>query len=76
LKIAVDIDGVLADQVGAVLKIIERDFGLKYNKSDVNCAHWTFYGREIWSEIARLLGDPEYTLNIPLIEGSQEGVIS
>jgi len=74
LKIAVDIDGVLADQVGAVLKIIERDFGLKYSKSDVDCAHWTFSGREIWSEIARLLADPEYTLNIPLIEGSQEGV--
>ena len=74
LKIAVDIDGVLADQVGAVLKIIERDFGLKYSKSDVDCAHWTFYGREIWSEIARLLADPEYALNIPLIEDSQEGV--
>ena len=74
MRIAVDIDGVLADQVGAVLKIIERDLGLKYNKSDVNCAHWTFYGREIWSEIARLLADPEYTLNLPLIEGSQKGI--
>ena len=74
LKIAIDIDGVLADQVGAVLEIIERDFGLKYRKSDVNRAHWTISGREIWSEIARLLADPEYTLNIPLIDGSQEGI--
>jgi 5'(3')-deoxyribonucleotidase len=74
LKIAVDVDGVLADQVGAVLKVIENEYGLKYLKSDVDRAHWTFSGREIWSEIARLLADPNYTLNIPLIEGSQRGI--
>jgi 5'(3')-deoxyribonucleotidase len=74
LKIAVDIDGVLADQVGAVLRVIEKEHGLKYFKSDVNRAHWTFSGREIWSEIAKLLADPEYTLNVPLIEGSQKGI--
>jgi len=74
LKIAVDIDGVLADQVGAVLRVIEKEYGLKYRKSDVNCAHWTFSGMEIWSEIARLLADQEYTLNIPVIEGSQKGM--
>lgn len=74
MKIAVDIDGVLADQVGAVLKVIEKEYGLTYLKSDVNHAHWTFSGREIWSEIARLLADPQYTLNLPLIEGSQEGI--
>jgi 5'(3')-deoxyribonucleotidase len=74
LKIAVDIDGVLADQVGAVLRVIEKEYGLRYLKSDVNRAHWTFSGREIWSEIARLLADPEYTLSIPLIEGSQKGM--
>jgi 5'(3')-deoxyribonucleotidase len=74
LKIAIDIDGVLADQVGAVLKVIEKEYGLKYLKSDVNRAHWTFSGREIWSEIARLLADPEYTLNVQLIEGSQKGI--
>jgi 5'(3')-deoxyribonucleotidase len=74
LKIAVDIDGVLADQVGAVLKVIEKEYGMKYLKSDVNRAHWTFSGREIWSEISRLLADPEYTLSVPLIEGSQKGI--
>jgi hypothetical protein len=62
LKIAIDVDGVLADQVGAVLKVIENEYGLKYLKSDVDRAHWTFSGREIWSEIARLLADPKYTL--------------
>jgi 5'(3')-deoxyribonucleotidase len=74
LRIAVDIDGVLADQVGAVLRVIEKEYGLKYLKSDVNCAHWTFSGREIWSEIARLLADSEYTLGVPLIKGSQRGI--
>lgn len=74
MKIAVDIDGVLADQIGAVLKVIEKEYGLRYLKSDVNRAHWTFSGREIWSEISRLLADPEYTLSVPLIEGSQRGI--
>jgi 5'(3')-deoxyribonucleotidase len=74
LKIAVDIDGVLADQVGAVLKVIEKEYGQKYYKSDVDRAHWTFGGRELWSEIGRLLADPEYTRSLPLIEGSQQGV--
>ena len=74
MKIAVDIDGVLADQVGAVLRVIEKEYGLKYLKSDVNRAHWTFSGGEIWSEISRLLADPEYTLSVPLIEGSQKGI--
>ena len=74
LKIAVDIDGVLADQVGAVLRVIEKEYGLKYLKSDVNSAHWTFSGREIWSEIGRLLADPEYTLSVPLIEDSQKSI--
>lgn len=74
MKIAVDIDGVLADQVSAVLKVIEKEYGLKYLKSDINRAHWTFSGREIWSEIGRLLADPDYTLSLPLIEGSQEGI--
>ena len=30
MRIAVDIDGVLADQVGAVLEVIEREYGEKY----------------------------------------------
>jgi 5'(3')-deoxyribonucleotidase len=74
LKIAVDIDGVLADQVGAVLKAIENEYGLKYSRSDINRAHWCFEGREIWSEIARLLADPEYVMQVPLIEGSQNAI--
>jgi 5'(3')-deoxyribonucleotidase len=74
LKIAVDIDGVLADQVSAVLDVIEKEYGLKYCKSDVDRAHWTFAGREIWSEITRLLDDPQYVMGVPLIEGSQGAI--
>ena len=74
MKIAVDIDGVLADQVGTVLKVIEKEYGVKYLKSDVDRAHWTFAGGELWSEIGRLLANPEYTLSLPLIEGSQKGI--
>jgi 5'(3')-deoxyribonucleotidase len=71
LKIAVDIDGVLADQVGAVLKRIEEKYGNKYSKDEVNCAHWSFKGRDIWSEITELLTDPEYVRGLSVIDGSQ-----
>ena len=74
MKIAVDIDGVLADQVGAVLKVIEREYGLKYSKRDIDRAHWSFGGIEIWTEIGKLLSDPEYVLQVPLIEGSQNAI--
>jgi 5'(3')-deoxyribonucleotidase len=74
LKIAVDIDGVLADQVSAVLLEIEKTYGRKYCKSDINRAHWSFEGIEIWSEIGRLLADPEYVMRVPLIDGSQKAI--
>jgi len=74
LKIALDIDGVLADQVGAVLKSIEKEYGQRYSKSEVNQAHWSFGGRDIWVEISKLLTDPEYVLAVPVIEGSQTAV--
>ena len=74
LKIAVDIDGVLADQVAAVLREIEREYGLIYSKSDVDRAHWTFEGREVWEEISRLLSDPEYVMQVPIIHGSQKAI--
>ncbi len=74
MKIAIDVDGVLADQVGAVLNVIEREYGLRYSKSDVNRAHWSFNGRDIWQEISRLLDDQEYVLGIAPIDGSKDAI--
>lgn len=71
MKIAVDIDGVLADQVGGALKKIEEKYGLRYSKDDVNRAHWSFGGRDIWLEISELLANPEYVMELSVIEGSQ-----
>lgn len=71
MRIAVDIDGVLADQVGAVLNKIEERYGNRYSRDEVNCAHWSFEGRDIWSEITELLADPEYVMGLSVIEGSQ-----
>lgn len=74
LKIGVDIDGVLADQVSAVLAEIEKDYGQRYRKSDITRAHWSADGIEIWAEIARLLSDPQYVMRVPLIEGAQNAI--
>ena len=74
LKIGFDIDGVLADQVAAVLNEIEKDYGRRYSKNDINRAHWSFDGIEIWTEISRLLSDPDYVLRVPVIEGAKKAV--
>ncbi len=74
MKIAIDIDEGLADQVGAVLKEIGKNYGQKYSQSDIHRAHWSFAGIGIWTEIARLLADPEYAMGVPLIEGSQKAI--
>ncbi|MDD4094452.1 MAG: hypothetical protein PHF94_07550 [Methanothrix sp.] len=74
MKIGIDIDGVLADQVSAVLKEIEKDYGRRYSKSDITRAHWSFDGIEIWTEISRLLSDPEYVMRVPTIEGARHAV--
>ncbi len=74
MKIALDVDGVLADQVAAVLKRIERDYGLRYTKNDVNRAHWSFEGKDVWEEISNLLKDPEYVMAVPVISGSQAAI--
>ncbi|RQW79418.1 MAG: hypothetical protein EHM14_08805 [Methanothrix sp.] len=74
MKIAIDVDGVLADQVGAVLNVIEQEYGLRYSKSDVDRAHWSFNGRDIWQEISRLLDDHEYVLGISPIDGSIDAI--
>jgi len=74
LRIAVDIDGVLADQRGAALQRIEKEYGQRYHRSEITRANWTFDGRDIQMEIYRLLKDPEYVMAIPVIEGSQAAV--
>ncbi len=74
MKIAVDIDGVLADQVSAVLRKIEERYGRRYSKEDINCVHWSFEGRDIWTEISELLTDPEYVMGLSVIEGSQKAL--
>lgn len=74
MRIGVDIDGVLADQVAAVLAEIEKDYGRRYSKSDIDRAHWSFDGIEIWTEISRHLSDPEYVLRVPTIEGARAAV--
>jgi hypothetical protein len=53
---------------------IKREYGQSFQKSDVNQAHWTFQGRDIWTEISRLLKDPEYVLSIPVIDGAKSAL--
>lgn len=69
-----DIDGVLADQVGAALKRIEKEYGQRYSQNEVDCWNWSFSGRELWLEVAKLLHDPEYVLSVPVMEGSQAAI--
>lgn len=71
--IAVDVDGVLADQVPHVLERAEKEFGVRMVKADVT--KWnTMVGNTPFDKlIARYLKDPEWVKAMPVIDGAREG---
>lgn len=74
LRIAVDVDGVLGDQVTPILSRINTDQGLSLSKNDITQWKSPAGKRTIDVEIEDALLDEEYILTMPLIESSQEGL--
>jgi 5'(3')-deoxyribonucleotidase len=74
LWIAVDVDGVLADQVGQILPVLERQFGYRANRADIT--KWDFpLGSSSFGAILRnQQKDPSFILDTPLIPGAREGM--
>jgi len=71
-RIGVDIDGVVADQVGHVLPRIREDFGISLTRNDVTDWRLPLSNSDIAVEINKALLDPEYVLSMPALPGASQ----
>jgi 5'(3')-deoxyribonucleotidase len=74
LKVAVDVDGVLADQVSLVLKRLNLRYGLTLRKDDITEWDYKIMDTNIKIEIEKALLERDYVLSLPVIQGSKEGM--
>lgn len=76
MRVAIDVDGVLADQVPGLLQRIEQRYGVKWSIEDI-----TAYNIPVTEDVHigmiavdALHNDPSYALSMPLIPGALEGM--
>jgi 5'(3')-deoxyribonucleotidase len=74
LKIAVDIDGVLADQVTPVLKRLNARFNLSLTNKDIMEWDQKIGNTNIKVEIENALLEKEHVLSLSVIQGAIEGM--
>jgi 5'(3')-deoxyribonucleotidase len=71
-SIAVDIDGVVGDQVPHVLARAEKEMGIKMSKQEIT--EWdTKVGKIPFDKlIAQYLLDPNFVLSMPIVSGAAD----
>jgi 5'(3')-deoxyribonucleotidase len=74
LKVAVDIDGVLADQVTLVLTRLNSRFNLSLTNNDIKEWDQKIGDTNIKVEIEKALMEKEYVLSLPVIQGAKDGM--
>jgi 5'(3')-deoxyribonucleotidase len=70
-RIGVDLDGVLADQVGHILPRINAEQGTSLTREDVDEWRLPLPRSDIACEINKALTDPEYVLTMPPLPGAK-----
>ncbi|MGB6836516.1 MAG: hypothetical protein WBF66_02300 [Dehalococcoidia bacterium] len=75
MRLGIDIDGVIGDQVRHVTRRIKRREGLSFRKRDIVQWDQPIGNSDIEQEIESAVRDPEYVLTMPLILGAT-GAIS
>ncbi len=74
LKVGVDIDGVLGDQVSPILPKINKKFCIKLKKKDIIKWDFEFGDSNIEIEINNALLCRDFVLNMPVINGAKNGI--
>ena len=74
MRIGVDIDGVLADQVGEVLKLVNKAQGTSLRRADIDEWDKIIGTTRIDEEIERALEDDSYVLRMACIPGARKGM--
>jgi uncharacterized HAD superfamily protein len=70
-RIGIDVDGVLADQVGHILPRINDQFNLALSRESVTDWRLRLPGSDISREINSALADPDYVLTMPPLPGAK-----
>jgi len=76
MRIAIDIDGVLADQVPGLLQRVWQQYGVRWSSEDINEYNIPVTKGVHIGMIAvdALRNDPDYALSMPLIPGALEAM--
>lgn len=72
--IAVDLDGVLGDQVNPVLEKLNKKFRLNLTKKDIVAWDTKIAATSIDVEIEQALLDEDYVQNMPPIDGAKDAI--
>jgi len=72
--IAVDMDGVLVEQVVPVLQKVKQEMGIELNKCDITEWEYAFEGTNIKTEIIRAEREREFVLQMPPMEYAREAL--
>lgn len=77
MKIAIDIDDVLANFIPSLIEFHNRTYATNFKKEDLTVYHfWEVWGgtrEEAIDKTYQFYETPEF-INLPLIEGAQEGI--
>ena len=73
-SIAVDVDGVVADQVPHVLARAEKEMGVKMTKTDITEWDTPVGGVPFDKLIAGYLLDPKFVLSMPVVRGAKSAL--
>lgn len=74
LVVAIDIDGVLANQITGIIPRARARLGLQFSYSDVTEWRFRLGETDIANEIALAYEDPDYILTMPVHRGAREFV--
>ena len=74
LTIAVDMDGVIVEQVQPVLQKLKKEIGIDLTKSDITDWEYPFKGTNIKIEIIKAQREKEFVLQMPPMEYAIEAL--
>jgi 5'(3')-deoxyribonucleotidase len=74
LKLAVDVDGVLADQCPPTLARAEDELGVRMTKADVTTWNVMVGNIPFDKLIVKYLTDPDFVKTMPVMDGAKEGM--
>jgi 5'(3')-deoxyribonucleotidase len=76
MRIAVDVDGVLADRIGSIVRRIDDQYGVALDPADVDEYDFDVPGTDvdIHDVIEASTRDPEHLLTLDPVPGAKEGM--